>query len=115
MKEKLFLEMSIIISLLGILFILFLVENTELPFTKIADLKNKDVDERVKIQGRIISIKETTKVILFTIKDETGEIPAILFKEGNLEIKKGQDLEIEGRLTEYVGKKEIVVSKITQI
>ncbi len=115
MKEKLFLKISIVISLLGILLILFLAENTELPITKIADLEKKNIDERVKIQGSIISIKETTKVILFTIKDETGTIPAILFKEGNLEIKKGQYLEIEGRITEYLGKKEVIVSKITQI
>ena len=110
MENTVLLKISIIISLVGILSMLFLAETLEVPLTKIKELEKKKIDEKIRVQGVIIQVKETPKAILFTLKDETGTITAIIFKEGSLILKKGQKVEVEGTLLEYQGKKEISVS-----
>ena len=81
MDEKFLLKLSLIFSLLGILLILFISENSSLSTSKISDISNKQLDTNVKIKGTIGHITELENLVLFTLEDKTGKINIILFTD----------------------------------
>ena len=107
MKDSTLLKIALSISLLGILTILLISEFTPLSLTNISDLQFKTLNQKVKVYGQITSITETPKIILFNLKDNTGEITILLFKKENVTLEKNQFIEVQGTLTEYKDKLEI--------
>lgn len=111
------LKISMAISLVGIIVLLILANNIEPKLTKIKDITIKDLNRKVKIQGKIINIKtydtknsETFQVL--TISDETASIKIILnknLKDQNLSI---EQLMIIGRVTTYKNNLQIQAEKI---
>lgn len=115
MNNKILLKISLVFSLIGVIIILLIAEYTELPLTKIGELQNKKLDENVRIQGTITSVKNLPTLMILKIKDETGSISAILFKEEEIQIKKDQKVEIRGKIIEYQGEKEVDISLIKKL
>ncbi|MBT3408471.1 exodeoxyribonuclease VII large subunit [Candidatus Woesearchaeota archaeon] len=107
MKDDTLLKISLCCALTGILIILFIVENSEIPESNIANLTKANLDQTVSVSGQITRIVETPGLLIINLKDSTGEITAIIFKENNLTLRKNQIVTIEGTLIEYEGKLEI--------
>lgn len=105
MEEKTLFKIALISSLLGILLILFITEKLDLGQSNISNLTN--LSGKVKIKGYITSFKENPTSYFINLKDETGEIPILVFKENPLNLTKGMIIEVEGNIIEYQGKKEI--------
>ncbi len=108
MKDKTLLRISAMTAVIGIIALFILTETIELTSYTILDAKETGGD--VKITGTVKSIKTTNGVTILTLKDETGEIKAVSFNSKIL-AKKGEDIEVEGRITEYNGEKEIEIQK----
>lgn len=107
--------MSFSLSLIGI-FILLIVSETESK--NIIDIKEsleKEVDQEVKIKGKITTLTETPGLILLNLKDNTGEIKALLFKEEKINLQKSIQVEVTGIIKEYKNEKEIEISSIKRI
>ena len=115
MKTETLLNISIISSLIGIGIILFMVENLDLKVVDISSITKNQVDQRVKIIGEINSIKNTLGLMILDVKDSTGNIDIIIFKEENYTIKKGEKVEIEGTVTEYKGTLELTAKRIKNV
>ena len=49
---------------------------------------------------------------MINVKDDTGNIDVVVFKEENLELKEGDVIQVEGQVTEYQGKLEILAKRI---
>ena len=111
MKEKTIIRTTFTISFVGIFIILVMGEITEMPIIKISELKDKEIDSRVRIDGKILSVRKLTGAYLIHINDKTSTVPAIIFEE-NLDLKKGSDIEVKGKLTEYNNELEIIVDTI---
>ena len=115
MKETTLLKISILVSVLGVFFLMVISELSHIELSKISDITKKDLETKVKIQGKLLSIQETPGLYILTVTDFTSTIVIIVFKEDPLELKKNSNIEIEGKVTEYQGKLEIIADTIKYI
>ena len=110
MNNQLLLKISLIISLTGIL-ILLIISNLNPRIYTIYELNNTQINKQVKLQGKIIWIREINEnFYLATLQDETGEIDLIL----NKEIPINKNVEVTGELTIYNNQKQIQVGEIKE-
>ena len=107
MKDNTLLKISLCCTLLGILVILFIVENSEIPESNISNLTKDNLGTTVSVSGKITRITETPGLLILDLSDSTGKITAIIFKEGNMTLQKNQIVTREGKLIEYEDKLEI--------
>ncbi len=115
MNNKNLINIALICSLLGIFIILLIVENADLPTTKIKNVTKEQLETKIKISGNITSIKETPGLLILQIQDSTGKIDAIIFKDQDTNITKDIPVEIEGKVQEYKEYLQIVVNRIKVI
>ncbi len=112
MKESTLFKFALAVSLIGILALLIIVENIEVPLIKISSVDNSKEEDIIKIKGNIEGIKETPGLYILKVKDESETIDVIVFKENGLNFTKNSLVEIEGTIQEYQGKKELVAKEI---
>lgn len=116
MQEKKLLIFCVIGALAGIGLLFFL--TTNLPFTEIKNIGKESVGKSLKIQGEITGFFISDKGHVFLkISDKTAEISAVIFnssssKIGAYNLKKGQNVEVSGKIDEYNGKLEIMPKEI---
>ena len=112
MKESTLFKFALAVSLIGILALLIIVEKIDLPLTNINSAKDTKDENLIKVKGTIEDIKETPGLFILNVKDETGNINVIVFKENNLNFTKNSLVEIEGTVQEYQGKNEVIAKRI---
>lgn len=110
MNEKILFKIALICSIIGVLSITYISENKEVELLKISDIK--EVDKEIKIEGYITNVKETPGLYIIDVKDSTGVITVIIFKEKPLNLQKNQLVEIIGSTTKYKNKIEINAKQI---
>ena len=108
-------NLALLISILGIFILLILINIQEPKLSSIYSIKNKDVNEKVKIQGKIIDLKSFgNSFTIAKIKDNSGYIE-IISNYPKIKQYKNSTFEIIGRLTEYKGNLQIQADKIKLI
>jgi len=112
MQDSKLFKTSLIISVIGTFLILLLSEYSEVELTDINDLGKKQIETMVKIKGTVISARETPGLYILNIRDSASTIPIIIFKEETLNIERGTQIEITGKLTEYKNELEIIAEEI---
>lgn len=112
MDEKSLYNLSLFCFLIGLFLILIVSEKMEIPEDNINNLNFSSEEQKVKIKGSVYNIKNTDNLIIFHLKDQTGNITIIAFNSGNLSINQNDIVEVEGKLILYKGKSEIEASKI---
>ena len=112
MQAKTLLKLSLIISVIGIFTLLLIIEKIEIKNSDISNISNYSLDQKVKVKGFISSVKNLPGILILTLRDNSGEITVIVFKEEEIELKKDMLIEVEGTLKEYKGKLEIEADKI---
>lgn len=115
MEEKTLLKLSLIVSLIGLLILIIILENIEIKEYHIKDLTKKDLEKEVKIKGTITRVTETPGLYIFNLKDKTGEIAGVIFKEEPLNITTNQKVEVLGKIKEYKDKLEIEVEQLKSV
>ena len=111
MEEKTIWKVSLLTVLLGLTILYFYTEKVELKSN--IDLSEIPIDQEVKIRGEITSLRIHEKVIFLEITGERVEtVDIVLFNDQDLFLEEGNYVEIEGRVEEYNGKKEIIADKI---
>ena len=113
MKEKDLLKISLISSLIGILILFFLTYTIKVNLYEINSLSKDNIDNTVRVKGIVESFAETPGLYLITLKDNTGKITVVVFKDEKIEMQKGLELEVIGQVVEYKDKIEIIAKKIT--
>ena len=112
MKEKQLFKVSLTFSLIGILIIFFLTYTLEVKKYDVGSLSKENLDETIKVKGIIESYGETPGLYLINLKDDTGKIVIIVFKDEKLELMEGIEVEIIGDVVEYEDKLEIIAKEI---
>ncbi len=112
MKEKTLIKLSFITSIIGIVLLLFIMDKIELSKSNISNLTQNDIDKKIKIKAELLRITETPGLYLLNVKDFSGEISVVVFKDESINLTKGDILEIEGQITSYKDKIEIIAKKI---
>ena len=114
MKESLLIKICLVAVIAGILIMFFSTKLIKPKETKIEDISEKQ--NYVEISGKIIEISRSKSGTTFLkIKDDTGIIDAVVFKDSikNIEeIKSGQEVIVKGKPEKYKEKMEIIVSSI---
>lgn len=112
MQEKTLLKLCLAFSLIGIFSLLFISEKFVLPISEIDSINKSMLDREVKIRGAITGIGETPGLLILTVKDSTGRITVIAFKQEEIELEKDLLVEIQGTVMEYKNKIEINAKSI---
>ena len=101
------------ISLLGIILLLILSNILEPSLQSINTLEIKDLNKKTKIQGQIINIKNYETFRIITIDDKTKSINVIINKPNkHLNLTKGQNLTIIGKINQYKNTLQIQAERI---
>lgn len=104
-------KLAFLTAVLGISLLLFLSNSLEPRLVKISDINDNLLEQHVKIQGNVTSFKTYGNFVVFSLEDESGNIPVIVYNlEGNLTGR----VEIIGKVKEYKGKLEIEANKIKE-
>lgn len=111
MNEKDLFKISLLCSLVGILILLIISERIEAPSIKISEINKELIEKQVKISGNITSITQKPGILIFNVKDETGQIKVITFGE-EVKLERNLAVEIEGIIKEYQGALEIEAKQI---
>ena len=109
------LKICLVLSLFGILLLIFLSSHLIPPRDSIINLTEKELDNSVAIYGRISEMKkfEESKFYILTITDKTGSITGTLNSK-NLSINKTQEYLIIGKITKYENETQIIIGKIIE-
>jgi RecJ-like exonuclease len=104
-------QFCLIISLLGILILLLIVNFSEIKISEISSVKLSRENQQVKISGIVISkqIYKENNFTSFKLKDSTGEINIICNCPN---IKINQTLEVIGKVQQYQKQMQISADKI---
>ena len=71
---------------------------------EINSLNKDNLDSVVRIKGAVESFAETPGLYLVNVKDGTGRITVVIFKDEPLDLQEGLKLEIIGTVVEYDNK-----------
>lgn len=114
MDEKRLLRISLIISLIGIFFLLFLAKNLEPKQINIKDINNNLLNQKVAVQGTILKIQDKTTFKILSVADATGRID-ILCECKNNQFQINNTILISGTVQDYKSNLQISADKIIKI
>ena len=105
-------KLAFLTAAIGIIMLFILSAKLEPKEVSITNLDQARLGDFVKISGEIIMIKQDTTTY-FDLQDSTDQIRVFSFKEINL--TKGDQVEVVGKLDEYRGFSEIEAVQIRKI
>jgi len=111
MEEKRLLRISLIISLIGIFFLLLLAKNLEPKQIGIKEINDNLLNQKVKIQGTILKIQDKTTFKILSVADATGKID-ILCECKNNQFQVNNTILVLGTLQDYKKNFQISADKI---
>jgi len=104
------LKISLIISLLGSLILLLIMNFQEPKLMKISDINSDLINKQIKVSGKIISYRNyTNDFTILTLEDDSGKIDAICNCPN---LQKNINVTIIGRVDEYNKEIQININKI---
>ena len=109
------LKISIAIALIGTFILLFLSYISEPKLIEIKTINKAMLDNFVKIYGKIIDIDNKESIKIIKVEDNSGSIDVIVFEKNIINIGKGMNAEIIGKVSEYQGKMQINAEKIKEL
>ncbi|MFW6014109.1 MAG: hypothetical protein ACOCQG_02950 [Candidatus Nanoarchaeia archaeon] len=107
MKDSTLLSIAVIVGLVGLAVLYFVSERTEPE--EFENLQRHDEDEIVKLSGKVKDIIKTESVTILEV-ETLKSIKVVAFEP--IELNKGQQIQITGKISEYEGEREIMAERI---
>ncbi len=117
MKERNLLQLSLLISVLGLITLFIVSRTIELPVAGIGKITPEDIGKNVRVCGQVVSkFVSKTQHIFLEVKDNTGSVDVVVFnnsvaKSSAQNLEKNQDVCITGTVDEFENKLEILLGK----
>ncbi len=111
MNEKTLLKIALIITILGLVFLVILSQLIKVGESPIAKITKEALEEDVKLTGKITKMSETNNTIFLQIQSQDS-ISVIVFRDETVDLRQNDVVEIEGTVEDYQGNLEIVANKI---
>jgi len=111
MKEKILLKIALIISIVGIVLLFYATEKMDVEEQTIDRITKDNLDETVKISGKITKITDMGTVMFFDI-EQKNTMPVLVFKKEDVNIGVGDYVQVIGKVEDYEGKREVIASQI---
>lgn len=109
MNESIITKISLIITILGMIFIFSYSEEVDLQ--AVASLDTFEPEEVVTITGEVHNLRSAGNVTFLEISGQKAlTMPVIIFAKSSLQ--EGDLVQVTGIIEEYKGKKEIIASKV---
>jgi len=102
----------LIISILGIILLLFLAQNSIPEIINISEIYVGEIYDKIAIEAKIIEIKNYDNFKLLKLEDFDNNINAVIYSKNNLSININQTYLIIGKIQEYNKEKQIKIEKI---
>ena len=113
MAESLLIKISLVLSIIGIIILFFISGKIKPKEYQINFLSKNNLEELVKIKGKITDIKESKGLTMLTVADKSSEIKVILQKSNQIiKPKKGQEIEVTGKFRTFRKDFEIEAEEI---
>ena|SRR3989344_1508180 len=111
MQEKTLFRISVMVIIVGVIFLFFYSETLNLKPNP--NLKEINSGEPVKLKGIISKITQKDKVAFIEMESERVEKNnIILFPDQEIFLKEGDSVEISGTVEEYNNQKEVIGNKV---
>lgn len=104
MEDKTLIKISVFISLIGLAFLFYLSNNSNLIDSNIISAEEGDT---IKISGKIANVEENGKLTIISV---TSPVDVIVFD--NMTFEKGDNITVIGNIELFQGKKEITATKV---
>lgn len=105
-------KIALFLSIIS-LFVLYIISNNiSIEEKNIAKINHKNIEEQIKIVGKINRITELEEVYFLEL-EQTSKITVVVFKDEKIFLNKEDYVEIEGKIDEYNGNIQIIANKIT--
>ncbi len=106
-------KLSLIISIIGLVVLFLISERIKPKEYQINLLSKENLEQLIKIKGKITNIKEVKGLSIMEVEDESGKIKVILSKKDQIvKPKKGQEVEVMGKFQAYQKDFEIEAQEI---
>lgn len=109
MKETALLKVSLIVSLLGILLLLFIVQKIDVSPSIISQIDQNTAGSTATITGIVSEVTTSNKTVIFNVA-QLDKMMVVVFD--NISLQKGDYVEVTGKIQEYNGKPELIADKI---
>lgn len=106
-------KIALLIAITGITAVLILTQHTEANQIKIKDINKNMEGQTVKINAKILTVKQARQILILKIYDGTGKIDAVRFGQTQSQsLQKNSFASFEGKIKTYKGKLQIVIEKV---
>ncbi len=109
MDDSVLLKTALLTTILGLIFLFYVLQTRELPEKALINITDQDIDKLVKITGKVVEVKQGNNLTRIIISQE-NTIMALIFEDVN--VSEGYNVTVEGKVEEYMGKKEILIERI---
>ena len=111
MQEKTLVQLSLIITVLGLSFLFVYTQTFDLEPT--ADVEASLPSEKVLMKGTVKNLQVTEKAVFFELEGEKiVQTDIILFPDSSIYLREDDHVELTGQVEEYKGEKEVIAEKI---
>ena len=108
-------KIALTCALLGMILLVVIFEKVDTPTSEISSIRKEDQNKVVKLRGWVKSPMNKDSLSTFSLQDNTGLIKVVAFKPKNITFTKNRCIEIEGKVSVYFYKPEIIADKVTLI
>lgn len=114
MEEKTLFKIAMITSLVGLLVMIIMIGAIDISESGISSINKTYIGKEIKIKGILTSKKELSGITIMNVKDDTGSIKVIAYKDNNqyLKLEKDSTIEVKGLVKEYGSELEIEADSI---
>ena len=108
MEERTLFKVAATISILGLFIIYNISEKIDLSDSNISMINKTLIGAKIKIKGTVIYKNDFGKISLLNVTDDTSSIQVVVYKNSNnINLNKGDIIEVTGTVDDYNGKLEI--------
>lgn len=113
MQQQRLFKISLIVSMIGILILLFLSNFLEPKSISISEIDDSMINKKVKVQGEILKITDKKSFLIISLEDKTGKIDVLCECKNNFQ--NNQKISVYGTIKEYQKSLQIQADKIIKI
>lgn len=105
-------KLSIISAILGITLLIIISDKIVIPSSDISSIDKQDINKHIKVNGIVKKMISKGGITILELEDKTSTIKVVLFKPGEIKLKKGSFVEVEGKIGSYEDSPEIIAETI---
>ncbi len=105
-------KLCVLSTLIGIILLIIISDKLDVPTSTISSLSKEDINNQVKVKGIVNQVVNKESIIILNLKDASSSIKVVLFNPKESKIKKNSFVEVDGKISLYEDKLEIIADSV---